>query len=47
MARRECCREIEMAIFATRTNLPVSDFQTWQVWSMPGEVKDPTQGVNG
>ena len=32
MARRECCREIEMAIFATRTNLPVSDFQTWQVW---------------
>ena len=32
MARRECCREIEMAIFATRTNLPVSDFQTWKVW---------------
>ena len=31
MARRECCREMEMAIFATRTNLPVSDFQTWQV----------------
>ena len=34
MARLECCREIEMTIFATRTNLPVSDFQTWQVWSV-------------
>ena len=34
MARHECCREIETAIFAARTNLPVLDFQTWQVcWS--------------
>ena len=32
MARHECCREIETAIFAARTNLPVLDFQTWQVW---------------
>ena len=33
MARRKCRREIEMAIFAARTksNLPVSHFQTWQV----------------
>ena len=31
MARRECCREIETATFAACTNLPVSDFQTWQV----------------
>ena len=31
MARHECCREIETAIFAARTNLPVLDFQTWQV----------------
>ena len=35
MARHECCCEIEMAIFATRTNLPVSDFQTWQVCCTP------------
>ena len=34
MARLECCRETETAIFATRTNLPVSDFQTWQVWTL-------------
>ena len=35
MARHECCREIETAIFAERTNLPVLDFQTWQVrWGM-------------
>ena len=34
MARLECCRETETAIFATRTNLPVSVFQTWQVWSV-------------
>ena len=33
MARHECCREIETAIFAARTNLPVLDFQTWQVWT--------------
>ena len=33
MAHLECYRETETAIFATRTNLPVSDFQTWQVWS--------------
>ena len=32
MAHLECYRETETAIFATRTNLPVSDFQTWQVW---------------
>ena len=31
MARRECCHEIEMAIFAAPTNLPISDFQTWHV----------------
>ena len=31
MAHLECYRETETAIFATRTNLPVSDFQTWQV----------------
>ena len=31
MARHECCREIETVIFAARTNLPVLDFQTWQV----------------
>ena len=35
MARLECCRETETAIFAARTNLPVSYFQTWQVWRMP------------
>ena len=35
MARHECCREIETAIFAARTNLPVLDFQTWQVWATP------------
>ena len=29
MAHLECYRETETAIFATRTNLPVSDFQTW------------------
>ena len=29
--RRECSLEIETAIYAARTNLPVSDFQTWQV----------------
>ena len=28
MARLECYCETEMAIFAARTNLPVSDFQT-------------------
>ena len=32
MARHECCGEIETTIFAARTNLPVLDFQTWQVW---------------
>ena len=32
MAHLECYRETETAIFATRTNLPISDFQTWQVW---------------
>ena len=32
MARHECCRETETAIFAARTNLPVLDFLTWQVW---------------
>ena len=31
MAHHECCHEIETAIFAARTNLPVLDFQTWQV----------------
>ena len=35
MACLECCRETETAIFAARTNLPVSYFQTWQVWHMP------------
>ena len=35
MARLECCHETETAIFAARTNLPVSYFQTWQVWRMP------------
>ena len=34
MARLECCCETETAIFAARTNLPVSYFQTWQVWLM-------------
>ena len=33
MARRQCCRETETAIFAARTNLPVLDFLTWQVCS--------------
>ena len=37
MAHLECCRETEMANFDTRTNLPVSDFQTWQVWCDPKE----------
>ena len=32
MAYIECCSETETAIFAGRTNLPVLDFQTWQVW---------------
>ena len=32
MVRLECYRETETAMFAARTNLPVSDFQTWQVW---------------
>ena len=27
----ECHRETEMTIFAARSNLPVLDFQTWQV----------------
>ena len=31
MAHIECCRETGTAIFAARTNLPVLDFQTWQV----------------
>ena len=35
MAHLECYRETETAIFATRTNLPVSDFQTWQVCRRP------------
>ena len=35
MARHECCREIETAIFTARTNLPVLDFQTWQVCPSP------------
>ena len=30
-AHIECCHETETAIFAARTNLPVLDFQTWQV----------------
>ena len=34
MARRECCRETETAIFAARTNLQVLDFLTWQVCSV-------------
>ena len=39
MARRECCRETETAIFAARINLPVLAFQTWQVWcSAPGNT---------
>ena len=38
MAHLECYRETETAIFATRTNLPVSDFQTWQVWSKGNQV---------
>ena len=44
MARHECCREIETAIFAARTNLPVLDFQTWQVWrsALVGKVKRTT-----
>ena len=32
MTRLECCRETETAVFGARTNLPVSDFQTWHVW---------------
>ena len=32
MAHIECSRETETAIFDARTNLPVLDFQTWQVW---------------
>ena len=32
MAHIECCRETETAMFAARTNLPILDFQTWQVW---------------
>ena len=32
MVHIECCRETETAIFDARTNLPVLDFQTWQVW---------------
>ena len=32
MAHLECCRETETAILAALTNLPVWDFQTWQVW---------------
>ena len=43
MARHECCREIETAIFAARTNLPVLDFQTWQVWVTPQHTP-PTNG---
>ena len=31
MARLECCRETETAIFAAHINLPVLDFQTWQI----------------
>ena len=31
MAHLECCCETVTPIFATSTNLPVSDFQTWQV----------------
>ena len=38
MARLECCRETEMAIFVARTNLPVSDFQTWKVCSLPPDT---------
>ena len=38
MAHLECCRETETPVFAARTNLPVLDFQTWQVWSPPTSV---------
>ena len=36
-ATRKYCHEVETAIFAARTNLPVSDFQTWQV--CPGTLR--------
>ena len=35
---RNCCLARMLpgeALFATRTNLPVSDFQMWQVWRQP------------
>ena len=32
MVHIECCRKTETAIYSARTNLPVLDFQTWQVW---------------
>ena len=35
MAHLECCCETVTPIFATSTNLPVSDFQTWQVCLPP------------
>ena len=49
MAHIESCRETETAIFAARTNLPVLDFLTWQVWSAPataGKLLLPTKTRN-
>ena len=38
MAHIECCRETETAIFAARTNLPILDFQTWQVCYIASKI---------
>ena len=47
MAHLECYRETETAIFATRTNLPVSDFQTWQVWCEPTGTSQKLGNLGG
>ena len=43
MARLECCRKTETAIFAAHTKLPVSDFQTWQVCSLSEDLENFTE----